>query len=63
MKQLQIFGDSEILIDCPNNKFTIDNILLATIMNQVLNVKQHFNEIYFPHTHTHTYLPLRRDFI
>jgi hypothetical protein len=53
MKHLQVFGDSRILMDWANNKCKFDNIMLAPIMNQVLEVKCSFDEIYFSHTHTY----------
>lgn len=49
LKQLQVSRDSKILMDWANSKCRIDNILLAPIMNQVLEVKQQFDGISFVH--------------
>jgi hypothetical protein len=48
-KHLQVYEDSKLMMDWANSRCRIDNILLAPIMNPVLEVKQHFDDISFVH--------------
>lgn len=49
--KLRVFGDSKLMVDWANNQGRIDNLMLEPIMNQFLEVKGKFEEIFFSHVY------------
>jgi ribonuclease HI len=49
LKQFQVYGDSKMLMYWANNKYQTGNLTLVPIMNQVMEVKNRFEEISFNH--------------
>jgi len=47
LKDLQVFGDSKMLMDWTNHQCRIENMLLVPIMNQVLELKHSFDDLSF----------------